>query len=477
MRLTRIVVTVLFLIIISGFYSLYNYLDEGLEAQTLQATEESMVDQVHLLAGLIENTMTGDTMDASSIAKGLDTAKQHEFSAKIYHKIKTQVGSNFYITDAKGIVLVDTFYTENIGKNFSHKKDVFLTLQGKYGARSTRINEQDETSSSMFVAAPLHNQLGEIAGVITLYKAQSDVLSFIEGRRQWIISALVLIGFGILAFTVAIFIWLFQPLGKLTQYARSIRDGGRPAFPNLGRGKEVNTLGLSLKEMRESIEGRNYLENYVQILTHELKSPLSAIQGAAELLEEDMPIEQRNKFLSNIREETNRTKSIIDGLLQLSKLESMKQLDHTEFIEVSPLLHEVTELYQNAAEQKKITFQFNVSEQHCVTGDRLTILAAVSNIIQNALEFSHSGDVITLSTDELPNHISIQVTDQGAGIPDYAQDRVFENFYSLSRPPSTKKSSGLGLAFVREIAELHNGSAQLKNNTTGGVTVTLAIQK
>jgi two-component system sensor histidine kinase CreC len=97
------------------------------------------------------------------------------------------------------------------------------------------------------------------------------------------------------------------------------------------------------------------------------------------------------------------------------------------------------------------------------------------NLLQNALEFSPTGGVVTFSARLEPYRVVWRVDDVGPGVPDYALPRVFERFYSLPRPGSTRKSTGLGLALVREIAHLHRGEARLENRSGGGARATFAI--
>jgi len=198
----------------------------------------------------------------------------------------------------------------------SRYNDVLRAMKGQYGARSSRLIENDPSTSVMYIATPIrHNN--EIIGSLTVYKSQDDVRLFITSRRKWIALSISMIAIGIIVFTIAVFTWIFRPIGKLTDYANAMTRGERPSVPKLGRGREVNTLGNALTKMRESLDGKSYIENYTQILTHELKSPLAAIRGSAELLQEDMPIEQREKFLTNIQNETNRSQRIIDKKSQL----------------------------------------------------------------------------------------------------------------------------------------------------------------
>ena len=108
-------------------------------------------------------------------------------------------------------------------------------------------------------------------------------------------------------------------------------------------------------------------------------------------------------------------------------------------------------------------------------GDALLLHRAVANLLDNALDFSPSGGTVTLALTTHTRSVDVTVHDHGSGIPDYAEDKVFEKFYSLARPHTRKKSTGLGLSFVKEIAELHHGRVTLGNATDGGAIATLSL--
>jgi len=100
---------------------------------------------------------------------------------------------------------------------------------------------------------------------------------------------------------------------------------------------------------------------------------------------------------------------------------------------------------------------------------------ALLNMGENAIAFAPSGTAIELTASESEGNVRFVITDRGPGIPDYATARVFERFYSLSRPRSGERSSGLGLPFVREVASLHQGQALLRNRDGGGAIAELSL--
>jgi two-component system sensor histidine kinase CreC len=110
-----------------------------------------------------------------------------------------------------------------------------------------------------------------------------------------------------------------------------------------------------------------------------------------------------------------------------------------------------------------------------VTGERFLLTQAIGNLLQNALEFTPVGGSITLSLRASSDGALVTVDDTGPGLPDFALPRLFERFYSLPRPDTGAKSTGLGLSFVREVAHLHGGEISLENRPAGGTRATFSL--
>jgi two-component system sensor histidine kinase CreC len=387
------------------------------------------------------------------------------------------VGLNLYVTDAAGVVIFDSDDGKREGLDYMSKRDVRLTLSGEYGARSTREAEEDSTTSIMYVAAPLGPRHTP-RGVVTVFKKQADALPMIAERRSVILQAIVIIGAGILLLIAAVFWWVYQPIGVLTDYAKAVEKGQRPPKPKLGAGREVNALYHALETMREALEGRRYVEHFTQTLTHEMKSPLAAIRGAAELLDEEMPEPQRQRFLENIRAESQRAERLISRLLELAVVESRSHLDATENLDFVALVEAAIQEERPAAENASVRWDWQAPDFPVnVSGDRFILRAAVSNLLENALEFSPAGAVVGVVIDATKDEVFLHIDDQGPGVPEYAKEKVFERFYSLRHHHSGRKGTGLGLNLVREAADLHRGSITLENRETGGARATLRLPR
>jgi two-component system sensor histidine kinase CreC len=239
----------------------------------------------------------------------------------------------------------------------------------------------------------------------------------------------------------------------------------------------MQTMGLAMEEMRHALDGKEYVEQYVQSLTHQLKSPLTAIRGAVELLDENPPAPDRERFQRNLRIEADRLQRIVDRQLFLSSIESRRELGETTAIEMGPLLHEVIESLETIMQARRVKSRCLGDETLTVRGERFLVWHAVQNILQNAIEFSPSEGRIEISLHAMGAAVEMRCTDQGPGIPEYAIARIFDRFYSLPRPDTGKKSSGLGLAFVREVAALHGGNVKIANLPGQGAIVILQLRR
>lgn len=475
MRFTRVTLFFIAFIITLGFYQLARHFLAEVEPQTFQATEEMMVDSAHILAEMVEADMNGESFNTTKLRTAFDKAHERKFEAKIFDHLKQRVGINAYVTDAKGKVIFDSDGGKREGQDFRSMRDVAFTLAGRYGARSTRLNPDDSTSSLLHVAAPIGDPKRPL-GVLTVYKPQLDVMPLVRERRRIIYTACALIGGGIIFLIGAVFLWLFHPIGKITEYARAIERGERPAKPKIGIGREVNTLAHALDSMRDALEDRKYVERYVQTLTHELKSPLAAIRGAAELLDEDMPVEARKRFMGNIRAETARSERLIKRLLELSAIESRVSLEETEEVDFRDILSRAIDQARPLAEVADISIHHESDSSPLpVRGDAFILRAAITNLLENAIDFSPKGSSIEIHLNQHGEKVELSIRDHGSGIPEYARDKVFDRFYSLRHHSARRKGTGLGLTLVREAAELHGGTITLDPADGGGTVARLTL--
>jgi len=440
----------------------------------LESAEEPLVDTANLMAAFVGQQIEEGNFSAEEFYRVFEEARGRKVAARIYEMRKDSVDLSVYITDAKGIVLFDSDNRETIGEDFSLWRDVKLTLEGEYGARVRRDPNNPDAPAALFVAAPIR-VAGKMAGVLTVIKPTTNIAAFVSAAMPRIfrigaisLAAAIILGLGMS-------MWVTRQVGRLTRYANNVREGRRVPFPKLAR-TELKTMGIAFEKMREALDGRAYVEQYVEALTHEIKSPISAIRGAAEIMEDSsITTEQRIRFLSNIQSETHRIQGLVDRMLKLTELEGRRALGSRVPVALAAIVRTILDGAAPALAKKGLRIDSDVAETISVAGDPLLLDLAVSNLVQNAIDFSPRNGRIAVTCKKDGARIELCVDDEGPGIPEFARSRVFEKFFSLERPETGKKSTGLGLNFAKEVAALHGGSVDINNLPERGLRARLVL--
>ena len=455
---------------LAGWFVLSTVMDE-IRPGVRQSTEETLVDTANLLAEILRDEVKAGTLGQGRLPEALEAYGRRQPQATIWGLTKAEVNHRIYVTDGQGIVLLDSA-GQAVGQDYSRWNDVLLTLRGQYGARSTREDPNDPDSSVMYVAAPIKD--GErIIGVVSVAKPNRTLQPYIErsqNRLAWLGAGLI--GLGLLI-GAALSWWLSAALGKLTRYAQAVSEGQRAEAPQV-RGGELGQLAVAVERMRTELEGKAYVERYVHTLTHELKSPLAAIRGAAELLEGDMPVEQRQRFVANIQQESARLQNLIERLLHLAQVEQRQGLEERVTVALGALVDELLQAQQARITAAGLRIEEALPAGLSLRGERFLLRQALANLLDNALDFTPPGGRIRIAAERRGERVVLRLFNQGEAIPDYALARLTERFYSLPRPNGGRKSTGLGLNFVQEVAELHGGELQV-GNVEGGVEVRLTL--
>ncbi|MDR0634932.1 MAG: two-component system sensor histidine kinase CreC [Azoarcus sp.] len=438
-----------------------------------QAREETQVDTAHLLAEFAAADLAdGRIADGAFAAALAAVAGRRELGAAISGIKKDRVDFRVYITDRHGIVVFDSTGRAT-GEDFSQWNDIARTLRGEYGARTTRDDADDPATSSMYVTAPVEKD-GERIGALSFAKPTATLMPYIErmtGRIRS--SSFVMLSVSAL---IGVFFsaWLTWSIHGLIRYARDV-SAGRKAEPPTGGGRQFSELAHALAAMRERLEGKQYVEKYVQNLAHEMKSPLTAIVSAAELLEGELPETERQRFATLIQEQSGRMQLIIERLLQLARVEQLQRLEDGQALDLAELARQTIASRADALEKRGIGSTLRAPDTCPCHGDAFLLQQAIANLLDNAIDFSPAGAEIDVAVEKTLGTLRLTVRDHGEGAPDYALPQIFERFYSLPRPATGRKSTGLGLPFVREVAQLHGGDAHFANHPQGGAEVTLEI--
>ena len=461
---------------IAAFFVLRVFMAE-IKPSVREVMEDMMVDTANILAELASEDLAAGRLAAGADNSGASPFAQHvrryaarPIDAAIWGFSKQSLDYRIYVTDTTGRVLFDS-ENRSVGADYSQWRDVARTLRGEYGARSTRDVEDDDTSGVMHVAAPIYVQ-GRIAGVLTVAKPTRTVQRFIDrAERKVFMGGLLLLALSA-AVGVAVTLWMVWNVRRLRDYALSVQGPADAAAPPLAMPSvpgELGDLARAMDRMRARLEGRDYVEGYVRALTHELKSPVSAIRGAGELLQDDLPAADRTQFATQVVEQSERVQRLIDRLLELSKLE---QRQHAEPAAPAHLGHCAALALRQAsalAHQRGVALELK-GEGVLGPWEEELVTLAIGNLLDNAICFAPEGSIVRV---ELQG-AQLAVQDQGPGVPDYALARLGERFFTTARPGGKRTGSGLGLAIVRRVMALHGGTLQVRN-TPPGLRVTLVF--
>ena len=440
-----------------------------------QSAESVLVDMANILASFVENQISNQTnIDTNLLEQVLAETNQRTLSAQIYQVTKAAVDSQVYVTDDKGIVIYDST-NQHVGEDFSQWRDIRFTLDGKYGARTSFINSsqtEPDDPKAMVIAAPIkHN--GSIVGVLSVLKP----INALEGHLLTETKQLQRYAFALLLLALILgyllSLWFTHSLNKIANYANDMAEGKKVEAPNL-RDSRLSDLTESISNMRTQIDGKEYVENYIHSLTHELKTPITSIRGAAELISEGMPATDRQLFIDNINTSNNRMSRLVDRMLSLAKLEGLTELVAKSQFDLVPTIKRLIQERTQTIAHRNIKINYpSLTSFDCI-GDNVLIGQAVANLIDNAINFSiDNGHVdIKLHSNKIDNIETYQISifNRGDAIPEFALPKLYDRFFSL--PPSSQsqtstKSTGLGLSFVNEIMKLHQGHITIKNIDNG----------
>jgi two-component system, OmpR family, sensor histidine kinase CreC len=449
---------------LSLFVVLRIFLEE-VKPGTRLAMEDSLVDTAYALAQLATADMRAGTIGSGGFAQAMLSLENARPQANIWGFKKDRVDSHVTITDARGTVVFDSTQ-QALGQDHSKWNDVYKTLRGEYGARSSAVSVDEPNNTVMHVAAPIRDG-DRIIGVLTVSRSNQSLEPYIERSQQRILQW----SWGLLGISLAIGLlftwWMTSSLSRLRRYANAVASGERAELPRMGRlsgNTEFSDLAQAVESMRLKLEDKAYVENYVHTLTHELKSPLAGIRGAAELLQDPMPEADRQRFAANIERQTLRLQALVDKLLTLADVEQMRQLQQAEPVDLAVLTREILHTLEPRWRLKGLKVNDALGDASVVVrGNRFLLAQALQNLVDNAIDFSPAGGELSLALAREPGWVTWSVRDQGPGVPDYALQRVFERFYSLPRGDSQEKSSGLGLCLVKEVSDLHGGQVDIHN--------------
>lgn len=233
--------------------------------------------------------------------------------------------------------------------------------------------------------------------------------------------------------------------------------------------KELNQLSVSYNRMLERLSDAFEIQRqFTANAAHELRTPLALMQVQLDLYHSNShPDNDADtvQMIKMVTEQNDRLNKMVKTLLDMSELQTVGRDDE---IILDALVDEVLEDLEPLAEGKNIRL-IGKCKDITMVGSDILIYRLVYNLVENAIKYNHSGGQVTVTADRKENHVYLSVEDTGAGIPEELKERVFEPFFRVDKSRSRELGGvGLGLALVREIVRVHDGSITVKSNPSGG---------
>ena len=357
------------------------------------------------------------------------------------------------------------------------RPEIKRALTGKYGA-TTRIWRWPKFSGAvegervyMFSALPLLRPDGTVAGVVYMTRSTVPVLASMHRLR----SALVKILLVVLAVTAVVTLFLAatiaRPLGKLLGTANRVAAGARGESLSLDRHDEIGDLARALDEMARRLDARaDETAALAADISHEFKSPLTSLRGAAELLLEgagDDPA-ARARFLANMLADTQRLDRLVTRLLELSRMEADSappvDLDAGDV---------VGEAVASSTGHAPVVWR-PPGDRVALRGRRPALVAAVRNLLDNAHAHAAPNTAVDVRLRSSPDYVTISVTNHGAPIPPATLERMWDRFFTTRAEGG---GTGLGLPIVAAAARVHGGRVTCASSTAEGTTFVLSLPR
>ncbi len=233
--------------------------------------------------------------------------------------------------------------------------------------------------------------------------------------------------------------------------------------------KELNQLSVSYNRMLERLSDAFEIQRqFTANAAHELRTPLALMQVQLDLYHSNSHPDNDADTVQMIQmftEQNDRLNKMVKTLLDMSELQTVGRDDE---IILDALVDEVLEDLEPLAEGKNIRL-IGKCKDITMVGSDILIYRLVYNLVENAIKYNHSGGQVTVTADRKEKHVYLSVEDTGAGIPEELKERVFEPFFRVDKSRSRELGGvGLGLALVREIVRVHDGSITVKSNPSGG---------
>ncbi len=271
-----------------------------------------------------------------------------------------------------------------------------------------------------------------------------------------------------------------EPLHKMAEATRKVAEGDFSVYvPTIHAADKLDYLDVMIMDFNKMVEELGSIEtlkaDFVSNVSHEMKTPIAVMKNYAELLAADrMEDEQRKEYAKTVENAATRLSELVSNILKLNKLESQRIMPETENYDICRQLCECILQFEDIWEEKGIELETEIEDAAMVKADASLMELVWNNLIGNALKFTEPGGSVTVIQTSDADYIRIEVSDTGCGMSRESMDHIFDKFYQGDTSHS-KEGNGLGLALVKRVLELMDGSIRVVSEEGKGSTFTVTL--
>lgn len=366
----------------------------------------------------------------------------------------------------------ETGQFQSYGSLNGHNPATVTTEQVKEVLDGGIVQTYTNSVDSLILGLPLKTEMGTKAMFVEPRAPSSS--SFLT---KWII---IFLSFSLIAGSLLILVaamFLVRPIIKLTEATKRIAAGNFNVKLDIKQKDELGTLARSFEQMMHDLQQLEQLrKEFVTNVSHEVQSPITSISGYAIALKQaDIEDNERSRYLDIIISEAERMSKMSDSLLKLSLLESQSQQLRLSTLSLDEQIRRVIVAIQPQWSARNIRFDLHLRTV-ILTADHDLLNQVWTNILGNSIKFSKDGGMINVSIKADNKQVTVQISDNGIGIPLEDQKRIFERFFKADRSHNRKyDGSGMGLAIVKQIVSLHQGDIRVESEPGQGTTVFVTL--
>ncbi len=365
-------------------------------------------------------------------------------------------------------------YRELGPDNGNGYEEVTQALNGLH-ASMVRINDRGEVIVS--VAVPVQ-RFRAVRGALMLSTQGADIDDMVQAERLAIFKVFVVAAAVMVVLSMLLAGTIAGPVRRLADSAERVRrrSRSRVEIPDFtGRRDEIGHLSGNLRAMTESLYSRiEAIERFAADVAHELKNPLTSLRSAVETLPVAKTEDSRNRLLTVIQHDVRRLDRLISDISDASRLDAELQRQEAAPVDMEKLLNTLVAAANEVRDGTlgqipvSLTFERDGNRPFAVPGHDSRLGQVVGNLIDNARSFSPPGGSVRVACRRLKNEIEISVDDDGPGIGEGAEEKIFERFYTDRPHQGFGQNSGLGLSISKQIVEAHGGRIWVENRLGGG---------